>query len=142
MIRFLLSVCLVAILMVSCKKEDAAVVTGCETSIAGITGDYKLTKWVSIDTTSTVDITSSQLDACQLSAIYKLKSDKTVTYTETGASCAGTDIGTWNAGNGVITLAAGPFEVIGCAIVNNCTTLVITKYITAAKSYVFTLTKQ
>ncbi|MFT3911013.1 MAG: hypothetical protein QM737_16460 [Ferruginibacter sp.] len=115
---------LAAITGTSCKKDKDK---SCEKSVAGIAGNYKVTKYESVAGSQTQDQTSSFFTACDLNGIYALKADKTWTYTETG-TCTGTDNGTWDVTDGKITVK----DASGFTVADNlpittwdCTTLVV-----------------
>ena len=83
--KILYSLLLISTVMVSCSKDDDG--PSCATSVAGITGSFKITKQELFTNGIPTDITSG-LDPCELSGIYRLNADKTATYTEAGSSCS------------------------------------------------------
>jgi hypothetical protein len=131
---------LVLATIASCKKDDPA--TTCDVSVAGIAGSYKPTKAVAVIAGISTDITSTVFDACDLSGVYQLKADKTVTYTET-ATCAGNGTGTWDVASGKITIvhSGNGSDYNGVTVSNNCTTLTLSE--TSGSTTVnYTFTKQ
>ncbi|MBL0358894.1 MAG: hypothetical protein IPP72_19410 [Chitinophagaceae bacterium] len=122
----------------SCKKKDIAPV-GCEISVTGIAGKYKLTKLVASANGINTDLTST-IDACELNALYELKIDKTLLYTETGA-CSNSGTGTWDIIDGRITASAGSIDFADNHIDNNCTSISVTQPIGSA-SYITVFTRQ
>ena len=126
---------------VSCKKDDDGPST-CEVSVTGIAASYKITKILAITSGGSLNITSSSLDACELGGVYQLKSDKTIVYTETGASCTGNDTGTWDIVSNKLNASSGFIDVAGAAVVNNCSNIVVTEDLGSGSSLEYTLTKQ
>ena len=141
--KLFFSVLVVSALFTNCKKKDDAATT-CDATVAGIAANYKITKKVFVTTGGSIDVTTTQFDACQLAGVYQLKSDKTIIYTETGASCTGSNTGTWDVVSGKITLSGGSLDLTGTAnsVANNCSNIVITEDLGSGSSEVYTLTKQ
>jgi Lipocalin-like domain len=123
-----------AIIIIGCKKNNGNL-PGCDATVAGIAGTYKLTKIVAAGSGVNTDITNT-IDACELKAIYQLKADKTAIYNEPG-SCSNSTVGTWDVVENRITVTAGKFNFSDSHIDNNCNSIAITQglggimYITA-----------
>jgi hypothetical protein len=114
----------VVALMASCKKSDSN--PSCEVSVAGIAGNYKISKVELVAAGISSDITSQSLDACQRDDIYQLKSDKTVVYQDAGTTCGSAGTGTWNVVNGKLTIShtGTGNEIDGASVTNNCSSLI------------------
>jgi Lipocalin-like domain len=128
----------------SCKKKDD--VKTCDATVAGITGNYKITKVEAVAGGVTNDVTSTYLFvACEKDDIYQLKADKTVTYQDAGTACspssAGT--GTWDVVNGKLTIDhdGDGYSFIAAGVKNNCTNIVIEESV-GGITLKFILTKQ
>jgi hypothetical protein len=139
---------LVVASIASCKKSSDTV--SCDVSVAGIAGSYKITKaTVAISGFPTeTDITSSLFDACELAAVYQLKADKTVIYTET-AACGGSGTGTWDivSGNIVMSTTGNGFDLPSTAATTkvagwDCKTLTLSEVPVSGQTYRYTFTKQ
>lgn len=139
---------LVVASLASCKKDDEKI--SCDVSVAGIAGNYKITKaTVKITSVPETEVTSSLFTSCELAGIYQLKADKTVVYTET-AACGGSGAGTWDivSGNITITNTSGngtdfPLTSATTKVAGwDCTTLTLTEDPAAGQTYKYTLTKQ
>jgi hypothetical protein len=126
------------VLTTSCKKNDNNI-PGCETTVAGIAGNYKLTKLVASANGINTDITYT-IDACALNALYQLKADKTIVYTESG-TCSNSAVGTWDVVDSRITARAGTFNFTDSHIDNNCPGIAITQPIGGA-AYITAFTRQ
>jgi hypothetical protein len=137
--KIILAVCVLASI-VSCKKDKDKAAT-CDVTVAGITGSYKITKYVGVTTSGSVDLTSYAFDACELGGVYQLKADRTVVYTESGSSCTNSDIGSWDVVSGKISTSTGSLDFVNAAVANNCSTIVITEDAGSGSSFVTTLTK-
>ena len=139
--KIILSACIMAFAFVSCKKDDDGPTT-CEVSVTGIAASYKITKILGITAAGTVDATSTFLDACSLAGVYQLKSDKTIVYTETGASCTGSDTGNWDIVSGKLNASSGDLNVSSATVANNCSNVIVTQDLGSGSSLEYTLTKQ
>lgn len=135
--RIYFAVALVA-LALGCKKKDSNP-PGCEISVTGIAGNYRLTKLVASNNGTNTDITAT-VDVCELNALYQLKPDKTLLYTESGA-CSNSAAGTWDIVAGRITANAGAVNFADDHIDNSCTAISITQYIGGA-AYITLFTRQ
>ena len=126
----------------SCKKSKDSVT--CEVSVAGIAGNYKITKVIAYfpSPLPDQDVTASILDDCDKSGVYQLKSDKTITYTET-ASCSNDGTGTWDVVSGKLTINS-PAQAFTDLPVSgwDCGTLVVTEDIGSGAGYKLYFTKQ
>lgn len=126
----------------SCKKSKDSVT--CEVSVAGIAGNYKITKVIAYfpSPLPDQDITASYLTDCDKSGVYQLKSDKTITYTET-ASCSNDGTGTWDVVSGKLTINS-PGQAFTDLPVSgwDCGTLVVTEDIGSGAGYKLYFTKQ
>ncbi len=126
----------------SCKKSKDAPV--CETSVAGIAGNYKITKAiVSVAGFPDTDVTSTWLDDCQKNGVYQLKADKTVVYTETG-TCSGSGTGSWDVVSGKISLSTSgdSYDLASKTISGwDCSTLVVSDDLGGA-TYKISFSKQ
>lgn len=133
----------------SCKKSDETI--SCDVSVAGIAGSYKITKAsLALTGLPETDLTTTLFDACELNAIYQLKADKTVIYTENGLTCGANGTGTWDivSGNIIMTfVSGGGFDLPNSAPTTkvagwDCTTLTLTEVPAAGQTYKYTFTKQ
>jgi hypothetical protein len=131
----------------SCKKSDKI---SCDVSVAGIAGSYKITKaTVTINPLPEQDLTTTLFDACELNAVYQLKADKTVVYTENGLTCSGSGTGTWDivSGNIVLSISGGGIDFPNTAPTTavsgwDCTNLTLSEVPVAGQTYKYTFTKQ
>lgn len=126
----------------SCKKNKESI--SCEVSVAGITGNYKLTKVIiQMPGVPDQDVTSSVSSDCQRNGVYELKSDKTVVYTESG-SCSNSGTGDWDVVDGKLTVYTdgGSFDFASKSISGwDCTSLTLSEDVGGA-TMKYTLTKQ
>lgn len=139
--KIIFSLLVGSVLFSSCKKDDAPT---CETSVAGIAATYKLTKIELVATGGgTSDVSSVYLtDDCLRNAIYLLKPDRNLVYTEVSSSCTGSDTGNWNVADNKLTITGTPFDFTSAPIDSwDCTTLKI-KRTESLGSLVFSFTKQ
>ncbi|MBV7532173.1 lipocalin family protein [Chitinophaga sp. sic0106] len=96
-----------ATLFSSCKKEDSKPTNGCEISITGIAGNYKLTGIQYRESSSKTPIDYMPLqDPCEKDDLLSLKSDGTYDYKDLGIQCDpnGNDNGTWEVKNGNLVI--------------------------------------
>jgi hypothetical protein len=129
----------------SCKKKDD--VKTCDVTVAGIAGNYKLTKMelIANGVPSGTDILSQFYDPCERDDIYQLAADKKVTYQDAGTTCspssAGT--GTWDVVNGklVITHTGSGTDITSGTVKHNCSNIVVDDNFGGA-SFRYTFTKQ
>jgi len=130
--------------MASCKKHSDDI--SCDVSVAGITGSYKLTSVVAYfpSPLPDQDITSTVLNSCDLGAVYQLKSDKSVVYTETGGSCAGSGTGTWDVVSSKLTLSSpGYADLVSASVTGwDCSNLTVTEDGGSGSGIRYTFTKQ
>ncbi|MEI2748179.1 MAG: lipocalin family protein [Ferruginibacter sp.] len=145
--KFILPAFAFVLALSSCKKDDTS--PSCEKTVAGIAGSYKVTKIETITAGITQDVTTSILDACQISGVIQLKSDKTFTYTESGGTCTDNGAGTWDVVSGALTInstSGGSYDVDNATISSwNCSTLVVSESANLGGvtiEYRSTLTKQ
>ncbi|MEO6489424.1 MAG: lipocalin family protein [Ferruginibacter sp.] len=140
--KLILAVCVLASLA-SCKKDDNNN-NNCEKSVAGIAATYKITKAVIVATgIPDQDVTTSWLTDCERNGIYILKSDKTLTYTESG-TCSDSGTGVWDVVDGKLTLTStgGTYDFSGKTISSwDCTTFVVSDDLGGA-TYKIYFTKQ
>jgi hypothetical protein len=112
-------------LLASCKKNKDA--ESCEVSVAGLAGNYKISKVEVVSSIITTDVTATFLQSCERDDIYQLKADKTLVYQDGGVSCGGsaTRNGTWDVVNGKLTInASAGGDVSGGSVTNNCSSFV------------------
>lgn len=136
--KLFLSLVLGGVLLAGCKKDDAP--TDCAETVAGIAGNYKITKF----TVAGSDATSTFYDACDLSGVYALKADGTATYAESGTSCSTTTgTGAWSVTGTTINLAytSGNGDDFSGTVSNNCSNITISDN-SSGVAIVLTLTKQ
>lgn len=128
----------------ACKKKSDDVT--CEVSVAGIAGSYKITNITAYfpSPLPDQDVTSSILSACELSGVYQLKTDSTLTYTESGAGCSSTGTGTWNVVNGKLTISSPGYADFSNLSVTgwDCGTLTVTEELGSGAGYRTSFTKQ
>jgi Lipocalin-like domain len=112
-------------LMASCKKSDST--PSCEVSVAGITGNYKVSKIELVAAGTASDITTQSLDVCERDDVYQLKADKTVVYQDAGTTCGSGGTGTWDVVNGKLTISHSGTgnDIAGASVTNNCSGLVV-----------------
>ncbi len=127
----------------SCKKNNTG---ACEETMSSIAGRYKISKFelVSYNTGQSQDVTST-LTACQLSGVFNLRADGTVSYTES-ADCKNNGSGTWSVSDHTISASfdSGNNVLIEAShIVSwDCTSLVvITLFPSVANNNRYTLTR-
>lgn len=91
------AVIIAASLLLSCKKEKNSP-SGCDISLTGLAGSYKLTalQYNQSAAAAPVDYLT-YLEDCEKDDVMELKSDGTYTYHDTGITCkeSATDHGTW-----------------------------------------------
>jgi hypothetical protein len=115
-------------LSTACKKSSSSGTT-CDKTVAGIAGDYGVTK---IQSSLLGDITNTVLpDPCDRDDKVQLKADKTVNLVDAGTVCspANTGSGSWDVVSGKITISAPflPIAITNATITSyDCHTLVIT----------------
>lgn len=124
--KFILPAFAFVLALSSCKKDDPA--PSCEKTVAGIAGNYKVTKLEQVVGGMSTDVTTSVLSACQLGGVFQLKSDKTFIYTEAGGACTDNGVGTWDVVGGALTVtgtSGGSYDIDNATITSwNCSTLV------------------
>jgi hypothetical protein len=129
----------------SCKKKDD--VKSCEATVAGIAGNYKITKIdiVVNGVASGTDVLSQYLETCEKDDIYQLAADKKVTYQDAGTACspASSGSGAWDVVNGKLTIThnGSGFDIASGTVTNNCNNLVVDDSFGGA-TLRFTFTKQ
>lgn len=130
-------------LLASCKKDDKP--ASCEVSVAGITGNYKISKIEIVVSGLAQDATNIYLEACERDDIYQLKADKTVVYQDAGTTCSpsGAGAGTWDVVSGKLNIAhsGNGWEFDNAPVVNNCSNLVSEQSL-GGSTLRITLTKQ
>lgn len=133
-----------AVIVAGCKKENTSTV--CETNMHAVAGMYHLTKMeqVAYSTGIATDVTST-LSSCDLQAVYQLKTDSTITYTE-ALPCSSNGSGHWQLGNNNISISLSPCNGSRLNISFfsswNCSSLVlVTAFPSALYNYRYTLTK-
>ena len=113
--------------MASCKKDKN---NSCESTVAGIAGSYKITKITAvIPNFPDQDVTTTFATDCERNGVYQLKSDKTVTYTESG-SCSDSGTGTWDIVDNKMTVTTdgGSLDYSSTPITSwDCTTFVLSQ---------------
>ncbi|MDP4260766.1 MAG: lipocalin family protein [Bacteroidota bacterium] len=130
-------------MVLSCKKEKSNS-TQCPTTMAGLSGSYKLTalQYKPGPSAAPVDYFAS-LDDCEKDDILILKSDGTYDYDDAGTVCNpdGTDHGNWRS-DGNALISDGLFN--GTIISYDCTTLVFytQNAIKAGDKLTYTMVKQ
>lgn len=141
--KIILAFCLLAT-FASCKKDDDND-PNCERTIAGIAASYKLTKVVvTLTGIPDQDVTTSITTDCQRNGVYQLKSDKTVTYTESG-TCSDNGTGTWDIVSGKFTAGSdgGSFDFNDLDIAAwDCSTLTLSQDNGSGSSTKYYLSKQ
>ncbi len=125
-------------LLFSCKKNDK---TSCDSTVAALAGNYKLTKI----TVNGQDVTSTLIsEDCVKDDIYQLKSDKSLVYDDAGTNCspAGDGTGNWDVVNGTISIDHDGYGVtFDGTVKNNCKTFEATAT-ESGVTYVLLFTKQ
>ncbi|MFT3679585.1 MAG: hypothetical protein QM791_04895 [Ferruginibacter sp.] len=114
----------VLIFAAGCKKESNGP-PGCDQTVPGIAGAYKLTKVLGLQGSAQTDITNT-IDNCQLNALLELKANKIVEYIEYDG-CGGSGTGTWDIVDGRIYVTAGPYNFQSFAINYSCSSLSVTE---------------
>jgi Lipocalin-like domain len=112
----------------SCKKKKDTPAT-CEVSVAGIAGNYKLTKIETVAAGIATDVTNSLLDPCEKDDVYQFNSNKSFTYQDAGTACSPSSVGTgsWDVTGGKLVLAHsgnGP-DITSGSVTNNCTSMIV-----------------
>ncbi|SHL68248.1 Lipocalin-like domain-containing protein [Chitinophaga jiangningensis] len=91
----------------SCKKEDSKPSNGCEISVTGLAGNYKLTglQYRESAAKTPIDYLPFQ-DECEKDDLLTLKSDGTYNYKDLGIQCDpdGNDTGSWEIKNGNLVI--------------------------------------
>ena len=127
----------------ACKKDKGP---ACETTVAGISANYKITKIEIVSGSGSTDVSSTFLDDCTRSGLYQLKADKSAIYTEAGSSCTGSGTGSWDVSNNNISISVGGFDFSNAPIKSwDCNTLTVTDDFSSSgitASYRFTFVKQ
>lgn len=131
--------------MASCKKDKN---DSCDANVTSIAGNYKITK-VEADNPSPLpdtDITDASLSACEKSAVFALKADKTFTYDETGTGCVDDANGTWDIVDTKLTLnfaSGSDLEFSATPITSyDCTTFVVSEDQGSGYTFRYFFTKQ
>ena len=128
----------------SCKKKDDTPAT-CEVSVAGIAGNYKLTKIEAVAAGSATDVTSSLIDPCERDDIFQFNSNKSLTYQDAGTACSpsSSGSGTWDVTGGklVVTHSGNGPDIVSGSVTNNCTNMVVDDSFGGA-TFRYTFTKQ
>ena len=141
---------LLIVSVVSCTKQDTIKkdTSVCATTMAEIAGNYHLTKFESVSSnTGAAQDRTSALTSCELSGVYRLNIDSTVTYSEL-STCNNSGTGIWQASEWSFYtfFASGTRSRIGGIVTSitgwDCTHLVLrTNYPTVDSNYRYTLTK-
>ena len=118
------------LLLSSCKKENSSSTpASCNKTMADIAGTYSLVKVEAGLADPLSDITTSELDSCQLDDKLILNTNATANYQDLGIVCTpnGSKNGNWSiAGDGKMTIDAGTTVVTNAEIVSfDCATLVL-----------------
>lgn len=126
----------------SCKKKKDTPAT-CEVTIAGIAGNYKLTKIEAVAAGVATDVTNTYLDPCEKDDIYQFNTNKSFTYQDAGTACAPSSAGTgtWDVTGGklVLTHSGNGPDIVSGTVKNNCTNIVVDDLLgTAVLRYSFT----
>ena len=116
----------------SCSKSGSSS-SGCQKTVAGISGIYKIVSIEAKVLGSYVDVTNTVLaNPCQQDDKFELKTDKSIIYTDAGTVCSptpGNTTGSWDVVGNTISLNVStlPIPNISANISSyNCTTLVAT----------------
>jgi hypothetical protein len=141
--KIILGICVLATIA-SCKKSSDDVT--CEVSVAGITGNYKLTKVVvTLTGFPDQDVTTTLTDDCQRGGVYQLKADKSVVYTEAGGTCTDNGTGSWDVVNNKFSASSngGSVDFTSLDVVGwDCGTLTVSQDNGSGSATKFSLTKQ
>lgn len=117
------------LLLASCKKENSTSAKTCNKTVADIAGTYSIVKVEAGLAEPLTDITTSELDPCQLDDKLVLNANGTANYQDAGTACSpnGSETGTWSIGSdGKMTLNAGTTDVSNSEIISfDCATLVL-----------------
>jgi len=117
------------LLLSSCKKENSNSTPTCNKTVADIAGTYSIVKVEAGLAEPLTDITTSELDPCQLDDKLVLNANGTANYQDVGTVCSpnGSETGTWSIGSdGKMTLNAGTTDVSNAEISSfDCATLVL-----------------
>ena len=134
------------LILSSCTKENSSNTPAtCNKTVADIAGTYSIVKLEAGIAEPLTDITTSELDACQLDDKIVLNANGTTNYQDLGVVCtpSGSENGNWSiAGDGKMTINAGTTDVANAEIVSfDCATLVIlTNRVVSGISVKFRLT--
>ena len=118
------------LLLSSCKKENSSSTPAtCNKTMTDIAGTYSIVKLEAGIAEPLSDITTSELDACQLDDKIVLNANGTTNYQDLGTACtpSGSESGNWSIGSdGKMTINAGTADVANAEIVSfDCATLVL-----------------
>ncbi|SKA37698.1 Lipocalin-like domain-containing protein [Chitinophaga eiseniae] len=137
------AVIIASTLLLACKKEKSSP-SGCDISVAGLSGSYKLTALQYKENASSAPIDYlAYLEACEKDDIMELKSNGTYTYHDAGTACAepATDHGTWTVTGKTLT-SDGKLQ--GAIDSYDCKTLVyyVDNALTHGDRLTYTMVKQ
>lgn len=134
------------LLLSSCKKENSTSTPAtCNKTMADVAGTYSLVKIEAGLADPLSDITTSELNPCQLDDKLVLNASGTANYQDLGIVCtpSGSTNGTWSISvDGKMTINAGTTVVANAEIVSfDCATLVmLTNKVISGVSVKFRLT--